>query len=47
MNGYRGDTSIPKRIEHDIWYIENWSFGLDLQIILRTLLGGMVNREVV
>jgi len=47
VNGYRGDTSIPKRIEHDIWYIENWSFGLDLQIILRTLLGGMVNREVV
>ena len=47
VNGYRGDTSIPKRIEHDIWYIENWSFGLDLRIILRTLFGGMVNREVV
>ena len=47
VNGYRGDTSIPKRIEHDIWYIENWSFGLDLRILLRTLFGGMVNREVV
>ena len=47
VNGYRGDTSIPKRIEHDIWYIENWSFGLDLRIIVRTLFGGMVNREVV
>ena len=47
VNGYRGDTSIPKRIEHDIWYIENWSFGLDLRIILRTLFGGMVNKEVI
>lgn len=47
VNGYRGDTSIPKRIEHDIWYIENWSFGLDLRIIFRTLFGGMVNKEVV
>ena len=47
VNGYRGDTSIPKRIEHDIWYIENWTFGLDLRIIVRTLFGGMVNREVV
>lgn len=47
VNGYRGDTSIPKRIEHDIWYIENWSFGLDLRILLKTVFGGMVNREVV
>jgi len=47
VNGYRGDTSIPKRIEHDIWYIENWSFGLDMKIILMTVFGGMINREVV
>ena len=47
VNGYRGDTSIPKRIEHDIWYIENWSFGLDIKILFRTLFGGMVNHEVV
>ena len=45
VNGYRGDTSIPKRIEHDIWYIENWSFGLDMRILLRTAFGGMINRE--
>ena len=45
VNGYRGDTSIPKRIEHDIWYIENWSFGLDIRILFRTLFGGMINRE--
>ena len=47
VNGYRGDTSIPKRIEHDIWYIENWSFGLDIRILFKTLFGGMVNKEVV
>lgn len=33
INGYRGDTSIRKRIEHDLYYIENWSLGLDLKII--------------
>ncbi len=47
VNGFRGDTSIPKRIEHDIWYIENWSFGLDLKILFKTVFGGMINREVV
>ncbi len=47
VNGYRGDTSIPKRIEHDIWYIEHWSFGLDIKILFMTAFGGMVNREVV
>ena len=45
VNGYRGDTSIEKRIELDIWYIENWSIGLDLRILFMTLFGGMVNRE--
>ena len=46
VNGYRGDTSIPKRIEHDIWYIENWSFGLDIRILVMTVFGGMINREI-
>ena len=46
VNGYRGDTSIPKRIECDIWYIENWSFGLDLKIIALILFGGMINHGV-
>ncbi len=35
-NGWRGDTSIAKRVEQDIYYLENWSFGLDLKIILKT-----------
>ena len=45
VNGYRGDTSIPARVEHDLWYIENWSVGLDLRILFRTAFGGMVNGE--
>lgn len=36
-NGWRGDTSIKKRLEYDIYYLENWSFWLDLKIIFLTL----------
>lgn len=46
VNGYRGDTSIEKRIEFDIWYIENWSMALDLKILFLTVFGGMINKEV-
>jgi exopolysaccharide biosynthesis polyprenyl glycosylphosphotransferase len=37
VNGLRGDTSIPDRLQHDLYYIHNWSLGLDLQIIARTM----------
>ncbi|MCR5303812.1 MAG: undecaprenyl-phosphate glucose phosphotransferase [Lachnospiraceae bacterium] len=37
INGYRGDTSIKRRIEYDIYYIENWTFSLDLRIIFLTV----------
>lgn len=41
MNGYRGETRDPglmkKRVEHDVWYIQNWSFGLDVRIIFMTI----------
>lgn len=41
VNGYRGETHDPnlmkKRVEYDVWYIENWSFGLDLRIVLATI----------
>jgi lipopolysaccharide/colanic/teichoic acid biosynthesis glycosyltransferase len=41
INGYRGGTKdlelMKKRVEHDISYIENWSFLFDLKIILRTV----------
>jgi len=38
VNGLKGDTSIPKRVRFDIFYIENWSFWFDLKIIIRTAL---------
>jgi exopolysaccharide biosynthesis polyprenyl glycosylphosphotransferase len=37
VNGLRGDTSIRQRMVHDLYYIENWSFGLDMRILWRTL----------
>ena len=45
INGYRGDTDIEKRIELDLWYIDNWSPWLDIQILFRTFFGGMINKE--
>ncbi|MBQ7886225.1 MAG: undecaprenyl-phosphate glucose phosphotransferase [Clostridia bacterium] len=47
VNGLRGDTSIQERVRYDLWYIENWSIGLDMKILLKTALGGMVNKESV
>ena len=45
VNGYRGDTSIRKRIELDLWYIDNWSPWLDLKILFRTVPFGMLTDE--
>lgn len=45
VNGYRGDTSIRKRIECDLYYIENWSVGLDIKILLLTVFKGFVNKN--
>lgn len=45
VHGYRGDTSIKKRIEHDIYYIENWSLVLDFYILAKTILSGFINKE--
>jgi Undecaprenyl-phosphate glucose phosphotransferase len=36
-NGWRGDTSIANRVEHDLYYLENWSFWLDVKIIFKTV----------
>lgn len=47
VNGLRGDTSIEERVKYDIWYIENWSFWLDVRILLKTAFGGYINNEVV
>ncbi len=43
INGYRGDTSIAKRIEHDLYYIENWTLGLDFKILFLTFFKGFIN----
>lgn len=45
VNGYRGDTSIRKRIEYDLYYIENWTLGMDIKIILMTFLKGFINKN--
>jgi len=45
VNGWRGDTSIEKRIEFDLYYLQNWSLIFDLRIIVMTILGGSVNKN--
>ena len=45
VNGWRGDTSIDKRIEYDLYYIENWSLLMDFKIVLLTLYRGIRNRN--
>ena len=45
VNGWRGDTSIEQRIEHDLYYIENWSWRLDLKILALTLLRGFTGKN--
>ncbi len=45
VNGYRGDTSIRKRIEHDLYYIENWSLGFDIKILILTFTKGFINKN--
>ena len=44
-NGLRGDTSIEERINHDIFYIENWTFLFDIKIIWRTIINGFINKN--
>ena len=38
VNGLKGDTSIPERVQFDIYYIENWSFWFDIKIAIKTVL---------
>ena len=45
VNGYRGDTSIRKRIEYDLYYIENWTVGLDIKILFMTIFKGFINKN--
>jgi len=45
VNGWRGSTSLEKRIEFDLYYIRNWSLGLDLKIMLLTVWKGFVSKN--
>jgi lipopolysaccharide/colanic/teichoic acid biosynthesis glycosyltransferase len=45
VNGLRGDTSLTARIEHDLYYIRNWSYLLDLKILWLTLWKGFIHRN--
>ena len=45
VNGWRGNTSLEKRIEHDLYYIENWSISFDLRILFLTIFKGVINRH--
>lgn len=45
VNGWRGDTSLHKRIECDIYYIQNWSLLFDIQILFMTVFKGFINKN--
>ena len=49
VNGYRGETDtldkMQKRVEYDLWYIENWSLFLDLKITFATIFKGFINKN--
>lgn len=45
INGFRGDTSIRKRIEHDLYYIENWTLGLDFKILFLTIFRTFISKN--
>lgn len=45
VNGWRGDTCLYTRIEHDLYYIENWSLWLDIKIFILTVFRGFINKH--
>jgi lipopolysaccharide/colanic/teichoic acid biosynthesis glycosyltransferase len=45
INGWRGNTSLEKRLEYDLYYIERWSLAFDLRILLQTFWRGFVNKN--
>ncbi|WP_454873203.1 undecaprenyl-phosphate glucose phosphotransferase [Paraburkholderia xenovorans] len=49
VNGFRGETDrvekMQKRVEHDLYYLTNWSFGLDMRIVLATVVRGLIHRN--
>ncbi len=45
VNGYRGNTSIKRRVAYDLYYIENWTIGFDFKILFMTVFKGFVNKN--
>ena len=45
IHGLRGDTSIRRRIDYDLYYIENWTLSLDLKILVLTVFRGFINKN--
>jgi len=45
VHGWRGNTCLHTRIEHDLYYIENWSLWLDIKIIIMTVFRGLVHKN--
>ena len=45
VNGWRGNTSMEKRLEYDLYYIEHWSVWFDLKIMLMTLWRGFIHKH--
>ncbi len=45
VNGWRGDTSLEKRIEHDLYYVEHWSLWFDVKIMFLTLWRGFIHKH--
>jgi len=45
VNGWRGDTSIEKRVEYDLYYVRNWTLSFDLLIVLLTLVRGFTDKN--
>lgn len=45
VNGWRGNTCLEKRIEHDLYYIKHWSWFFDIKILIKTLWNGFINRH--
>jgi lipopolysaccharide/colanic/teichoic acid biosynthesis glycosyltransferase len=43
--GWRGDTSIEKRIEYDLYYLQNWTFAFDLRILAMTVLSALTRKN--
>jgi lipopolysaccharide/colanic/teichoic acid biosynthesis glycosyltransferase len=46
VNGFRGNTSLEERIKYDLYYIENWSLGFDIKILVRTIRAALSLKEV-